>query len=230
MGSRSVSNDPELLLSQDVCAQQNRSRLRQEIGREGARQNRLSGSGQSSDCDECWCSRIDQSPRQLEIGLRRPRDIGLAVSITVDAGQQHVGADRCAQRHQQRHRRERIEIVAGCRLQISVEEGVRGGMSVIPDEIHDWESKIIEHVNGRDRRVELDGIEQDGLALDQDDVAQMQVTVAAPHVSPPAALLQEFLDPEKRSDGGVLQVGDFIRGKTGCVLECPIVALDEGGD
>lgn len=62
-------------------------------------------------------------------------------------------------------------------------------MPVIADEIHDCESQIIEHIDRRDLRIELDCIEQNGPALDQYDVRQMQVTVATPHVSLLAALL-----------------------------------------
>ena len=121
--------------------------------------------------------------RKLEIGPCRSHDIGLVASGPVEAGQQHIGADRRAQRHEQRQRCERVEIFAGCDRKISVEQGVRRGLPAVAEEIHHRKRKIVEHIDRGDVGIELDRIEQDGLALDQHDVRQMQVAVASPHIS-----------------------------------------------
>ena len=75
--------------------------------------------------------------------------------------------------------------------EIPVEQRVRGGLPAVADEIHHRECKVVEHIDRGDLGIELDRIEQDGLAIDQYDVRQMQVAMAAPHISLPAALLQQ---------------------------------------
>ena len=49
------------------------------------------------------------------------------------------------------------------------------------DQVHQQEGEVVEHVAGGDPVVELDGVEQHRLAVDQHDVAEMQIAVAAPH-------------------------------------------------
>ena len=94
---------------------------------------------------------------------------------------------------------------------ISVEKGVGGGRPVVAEEIHDRESKIVEHVDRRDHRIELDRIEQHGLLPDQHDIRQMQVAVATPHISLPAAPLQQSAQAGKRGQGGLFEVVDRIQ-------------------
>jgi hypothetical protein len=59
--------DPELLLSQDVRARYDSSRLRLDARGKGARQYRFSGSGQAANSDEFRRRRAYQSVRKLEI-------------------------------------------------------------------------------------------------------------------------------------------------------------------
>ena len=47
-------------------------------------------------------------------------------------------------------------------------------------EIHEQEGEIVEHVAAGDRVGEFDGVEEDRLAVDQRDVAQVKIAVAAP--------------------------------------------------
>jgi hypothetical protein len=49
---------------------------------------------------------------------------------------------------------------------------------LVAEEIHHRECKIVENIGRRHRRIELDRIEQDRLALDHGDVTQLQVAVA----------------------------------------------------
>jgi len=49
--------------------------------------------------------------------------------------------------------------------------------------IHEQKGKVVENVDGGKRVVELDGIEQDGSAVDLDDVAQMEIAVAVAHIA-----------------------------------------------
>ena len=46
-------------------------------------------------------------------------------------------------------------------------------------QVHQQEGEIVEHVARRDQRAELDGVEQHRPAVDQHDVAEMQIAVNA---------------------------------------------------
>ena len=117
------------------------------------------------------------------------------------AGQQHIGADRRSQRHEQRKGGERVGIFHRCCCKISVEERVRRRVPVIADEIHHGECKVVDDIDRRHFSIEFDRIEQNGFAIDQYDVRQMQVAVAAPHESRAAALLQQAANRGKRRPG-----------------------------
>ncbi len=153
----------------------------------------------------------------------------LAVSraFRSDPGEQHVGADRRSQRHEQRKSCERVEIFVRCERKISVEQGVGGGRPAVPEEIHDREGKIVEHVDRCDHGIELDRIEQHRLVVDQHDVRQMQVAVAAPHISLPAALLQQSAKPGKRGQRRLLEIIDVLGRKAGRFPERRGVAFDD---
>ena len=49
--------------------------------------------------------------------------------------------------------------------------------------IHQQEGEIVENISGRDRIIELHGVEQRRLTLEKHDIAEMQVPVAPPHES-----------------------------------------------
>ena len=51
--------------------------------------------------------------------------------------------------------------------------------------------EIVEHVDGGEPVVELDGVEQDRRAVDLDDVAQMQIAVAVAHIAAPRSRLEQ---------------------------------------
>ena len=67
--------------------------------------------------------------------------------------------------------------------QIAVEQAVGGAPHAALLEVHQEEGEIVEHVAAGDRVGKLDRVEQDGLAADDRDVAQMQVAMAAPDVA-----------------------------------------------
>ena len=58
-------------------------------------------------------------------------------------------------------------------------------------EIHQQKGEIVEHVDGGEPVVELDGVEQDRRAVDLDDVAQMQIAVAVAHIAAPRPRLEQ---------------------------------------
>ncbi len=75
---------------------------------------------------------------------------------------------------------------AAFRLEIGVEHGVGVRAQPALAEIHQQKGEIVEHIDGGEPVVELDRVEQDGRAVDLDDVAQMQIAVAVAHIASPA--------------------------------------------
>src|SRR5208283_5702620 len=88
-------------------------------------------------------------------------------------------ADRCAQAQKQRQRRESRQSLGRLTRQIAVEQPVGGGAKVARLEIHQQKRKIVELVPAGDVVGKLDRVEQDRLAVDERDVAKVQVAVTA---------------------------------------------------
>ena len=65
-------------------------------------------------------------------------------------------------------------------------------------EIHQQEGEIVQHVDRGEGIVELDGVEQDRLALDLDDVAQVKIAVAVAHIASARPCLEQRRDRGKR--------------------------------
>lgn len=68
-------------------------------------------------------------------------------------------ADRCADRHEQRQRAERVEVFQRRRGKILVQDGVGRQRLGVAQQIHQGESEVVENVDSRHLRVELDGVE-----------------------------------------------------------------------
>ncbi len=103
-------------------------------------------------------------------------------------------------------------------------------MPVIANEVHHRECKIVDHIDRGDVGIELDRIEQDGLALDQYDVGQMQVTMTASHTPLFAPPLQQSVNPRKRRQRRLPEVIDIAGGKVARGLERRCVAFDDRRD
>ena len=84
------------------------------------------------------------------------------------------------------------KIVQALRVrQITVEHDICGCGKSALDQIHQQKGEIVEHVAGRDTVVEFDGVEQHRLAVNQDDVAEMQVAMAAANKTGALARIQQ---------------------------------------
>jgi hypothetical protein len=59
-------------------------------------------------------------------------------------------------------------------------------------QVHQQESKVVKNIDGCERFVELKAVKQGRHAIDQADVAQDQVTVAAPDLSGSPTLVKAF--------------------------------------
>ena len=94
----------------------------------------------------------------------------------------HLGADRRTHRHEEGQGAERVEVAVALGLgEIAIEHGVGGVRKPALDQIHQEKSEVVEHVTGSDQRIELDRVEQHRLAVDQRDIAEMQVAMTMPH-------------------------------------------------
>ena len=90
----------------------------------------------------------------------------------------HLGPDRRAHGQVERQRRQRIEIFSSPGFgKVTVECDAGGFAQPAFDQVHQQEGEIVEHVAGADQLAEFDSIEQHRLAIDQRDVAEMQVAV-----------------------------------------------------
>ena len=115
--------------------------------------------------------------RAVEVGpglvvlLLPPADVG-----------PHGRADRLEQRQGSQSRVERTRIEIARRLvQPAVENPVCGGGAVAEAQVHQQEAEIVEHVDACERVVELDAVEQSGAPVLDEDVAEVQIAVAAAH-------------------------------------------------
>jgi hypothetical protein len=78
--------------------------------------------------------------------------------------------------------------------QIAVEYCVRCLVIIEINQIHQREREVVENIRRRDRRIEFDGIEQARRALNQRNIGQMKVAMAAPHEPLPGAPLKQRLE------------------------------------
>ena len=82
--------------------------------------------------------------------------------------------------------------------QIAVEQQIRVAPQSACPKIHQKERKIIKHVASRDPFVEFDSIEQDRPPLNEGNVAQMKITMAAANLAMFLARQQQGLATRER--------------------------------
>ena len=137
--------------------------------------------------------------------------------------------DRGAQAQKEGHRRQSRHGVRRFGGQIAVEETVSGGAESTLLQIHQQEGEIIEHVPAGDGFGKLDRVEQGRLAVDQRDVAKMQVPVTAADESGRAARQQ---NRPRDGEGKARILGEAAsvrrREHVRPFGECGIVLLDIG--
>jgi len=95
-----------------------------------------------------------------------------------------LGTDRRPDAEEDGQQRQAPHVIRSRLLpKIAVETGIRGLLETALPQIHDQEGEIVEHVASGHGLVELERVEQNGLAVDDRDISQMQIAVAAPHKS-----------------------------------------------
>src|SRR5262249_62033265 len=121
-----------------------------------------------------------------------------------------------------------VEVLVALRLrEIAVERDVGGGPEPALAQIHQYKGEVVEHVAGGDQIAELDGVEQDGLAVDEHDIAEMQVAGDAANEAAPVALGKERRKLGERTAAGIGEVLVLGRGKDiGSLAERFVVLFD----
>ena len=152
-------------------------------------------SGKATDCNQHRRLRHDQAFRQIEIapGFTPGRRSSAACSLF---GEQHRARGSPPASKEQGQHAEAVEIFIRCAGKIAVEQrGCRRGV-VETDEVHQRERQIVEdHPSMAMTWIEFDGVEQQRLAVDQRNVGEMKIAVAAPDETLPGALLEQGSNP-----------------------------------
>ena len=153
---------------------------RPRIGARRAGERRLAGAREAADGNEAQRSRGEEGASRLEIANRAVAGLGRAVDVD-KTERVDLGAHGRTQRQEERQEPQSGEFGDGIGRapQIAIEEEVRLRPELPFPEVHEQEGEIVEDVGGGNRLVELDGVEEDRLGRDQDDVAKMKVAMNA---------------------------------------------------
>ena len=75
--------------------------------------------------------------------------------------------------------------------EVAVEHDIRRQRQAALEQVHQQEGEVVENVARSNDVAEFDGIEQNRLAVDQHDIAEMKVAMDAANEAAPAALAQQ---------------------------------------
>ena len=148
--------------------------------------------------------RPETEPRVEIAAGERTRFVTLFALEPVGAGRFDLGADRGAKAHEQRQRDKAGQSLRRLGGEIAVEEPVGGGAQAALLQIHQKKSQIVENVPTRNLVRKLHRVEQRRLAVDENDVAQVQIAVTTANKTGLAALEQDRAqngEPEPRIAG-----------------------------
>ncbi len=149
--------------------------------------------------------------RAIEVSVgKRARFVALLALEPLSAGRLDFGSNRGAQAQEQRQRDKAGQSLRRLGREIPVEEPVSGGAQAPLLQVHQKKSQIVQNVPARDFVGKLDRIEQSRLAVDENDVAQVQIAVTAANETGLAALEQDRAhdrECEPRIDGELARRG-----------------------
>ena len=128
--------------------------------------------------------------RERKIGLRPIRQ-GWVCSWLGRTAEKDICANGCAHRDGQGKQAHGLEILGRGAAEIAVEHDVRRIDASVMHQIHEGEGKIMDNVDRGEGFVEFDGVEQDRLFVDQRDVREMEIAVAAADKSALGSLLDQ---------------------------------------
>ena len=104
------------------------------------------------------------------------------------SGEEHKRPDRRAHGEIKGQEAKPLDIFMPCRVEIAIEQPVRGDPLTEVEEVHERKGEVVENVGGGDDGIELDRVEQHRPVVDKDDIAEMGIAVTAPHKSGVCAL------------------------------------------
>ena len=94
------------------------------------------------------------------------------------------GLDSCCMRpdgrargEKERHRRE--PVVFACQIEVAVQRPIGKIAEPAVLEIHQQKGKVVKQVTGGENRIEFESVECDRIAVENGDIAEMKVAVAA---------------------------------------------------
>src|SRR6516162_11412904 len=136
---------------------------------------------------------------------------------------------RRARRQKKRHRRKPV-VLAG-QIEIAVQNEVGKIREPAMLEIHQQKGEIIKHVDRSELVREFEAIEQGRPAVEQADVAEMEVTVAAPHFSGRAPPVEQGSDGREPLQRSLPDLDNNFSDKTGMRRrrQTAMVRLDDSG-
>lgn len=144
----------------------------------------------------------------------------------------HLCADGGAHRDKQRQRGEPVIVLEPPGLgEVAVEHDVGRQRQIALVQVHEQEGEVVKHVARRDQRIEFHRVERNRPAIDQGDIAEMQVAVAAAHQPGAAAGDEQRPDLAQRGKARAGQRLAFGRAIEGLARgERRLVLPDIGGE
>ena len=181
LGKPSIELTTMQTFADHVAAQDYRTGSGSEIRRESAGEARFSRTGASSQGDQPSRGTIEQATRELEIsggngasrvGIRSGR--GRTCGETFDLGA-YGGANRGEQWQQGQ------ALVFQPRVDPGLKCGASRFLRASCRKVHDQKAQVVEHVGDGEIAIELQAVEWNGLAIQQHDVREVEITVAVPY-------------------------------------------------
>ena len=150
-----------------------------EAWRQCGRKGRFAGAAEAADRDDAARSRLPQRDGEIEVAARFGAHSGLRRPLHCRC--RDMRPDRRAQRQKERQRGKPVVLAGQIEVAVQHEIGKIRKPAVL--EIHQEKSEIIENVDRSELVREFEAIEEGRPALEEADIAEMQVAVATPHFS-----------------------------------------------
>ncbi len=180
-----------------------------DLGREACSERRLAGARKPAYGDEQRRRRREIGARERRVAANFGKQLGLLRGLELlGARHRHDGAYGGTAGKEQRQAGKPLDLAAD-RLEghVGVENDVCRLAVVARVEVHEQEGEIVQDVDGGQLLAELERIEGNGSVVDEDDVAEVEIAVAAAHAAGVAALGEQFRDALEGGDEGLRDIG-----------------------
>lgn len=135
-------------------------------------------------------------------------------------------ADGGTDAHKEGDQRQPVRLVA--LVKVAVVDEVRELALISVPQIHQQE--VVKNIDGCERFVELKAVEQGRHAVEQADVAQNEIAMAAPDLSGLPTLVKTFRVPAERLSEQIPEFARSLRADQRCIPEPLVVDVENGGD